>query len=85
MISRITSKGQATIPLRVRRHLKVEPGDRIDFVIADDGGVHIRPVRYPTIASLRGAAGSLKRSLSKREMLQIAREDAAKAKYGKAR
>ena len=41
--STITSKGQATIPKRIREFLKVKAGDRLDFVIADDGRVLVRP------------------------------------------
>ena len=35
-ISKLTSKGQATIPSAVRERLKVGPGDRIAFTITDD-------------------------------------------------
>ncbi len=38
----ITSKGQVTIPKQVREALRVKPGDRLDFVIADDGRVLVR-------------------------------------------
>ncbi len=43
-IATVTSKGQVTIPLEVRRLLGVKEGDRVEFVI--EGGVTvIRPVR----------------------------------------
>ncbi len=43
-IATVTSKGQVTIPLEVRRRLGVKEGDRVEFVI--EGGVTvIRPVR----------------------------------------
>jgi AbrB family looped-hinge helix DNA binding protein len=38
----VTSKGQVTIPKRVREFLRVKPGDRVDFVIDDDGRVLVR-------------------------------------------
>lgn len=38
----VTSKGQVTIPKRVREFLGVKPGDRLDFVIEDDGRVLVR-------------------------------------------
>lgn len=38
----VTSKGQVTIPKRVRDLLRVKPGDEIDFVIEDDGRVLVR-------------------------------------------
>ena len=34
LISRLTSKGQATIPVGVRRALRLRPGDRVAFEIA---------------------------------------------------
>jgi antitoxin PrlF len=42
--SKITSKGQITVPVEVRRILGVRPGDRLRFE-SDSNGVHIRPVR----------------------------------------
>jgi antitoxin PrlF len=41
--STITSKGQVTIPKKIRDFLKVKAGDQLDFVIADDGRVLVRP------------------------------------------
>lgn len=35
-ISKLTSKGQATIPSLVRKRLNIEPGDRITFKICDN-------------------------------------------------
>jgi antitoxin PrlF len=40
----VTTKGQVTIPKAVRDHLKLETGARLDFVIADDGTVVVKPV-----------------------------------------
>ncbi len=41
--SLITSKGQTTIPKRIRDHLHLQPGDRIDFVVAVNGKVVLEP------------------------------------------
>lgn len=41
--SHITSKGQTTIPKKIRDHLRLNPGDRIDFVIDGKGKVTIEP------------------------------------------
>jgi AbrB family looped-hinge helix DNA binding protein len=46
--AKITSKGQITIPIEVRRLLGVREGDRLLFE-ADSNGVHIRPVRTPGV------------------------------------
>lgn len=42
-VSLITSKGQTTIPKKIRNHLRLNPGDKIDFVIKDDGRVVLEP------------------------------------------
>ena len=42
--STITSKGQTTLPKPVREALGVKPGDRVRYLILDDG-VRIIPMR----------------------------------------
>ncbi len=42
-ISVITSKGLTTVPKKIRDHLNLHPGDRIDFVIGENGKVIIEP------------------------------------------
>jgi antitoxin PrlF len=39
----VTSKGQVTIPKSIRGVLKVEAGDRLDFVVEEGGRVVVRP------------------------------------------
>ena len=43
--STLTSKGQITLPKEVREHLHVTEGDRVDFVIDEDGKVVLQPAR----------------------------------------
>jgi len=74
-ISTITSKGQVTIPAEIRKYLGIETNNKLAFVIDDAGAVCIRALRYPTVASLRGAAGTLKKSVSWQEMQRTAYED----------
>ncbi len=81
IVSTITSKGQVTIPAEVRRHLGVGKSGKLSFVIEPDGVVRLRVPRYAGIASLRGAAGSLGKPLSRDEMREIAREDHLRDKY----
>jgi len=76
IVATVTSKGQVTIPAEVRRELRVAQGDKLAFVVDDNGKVEVRPASYATVASLRGAAGSLKKPLSWPEVREIAREDA---------
>jgi antitoxin PrlF len=39
----ITSKGQLTLPKAIRERLRLGAGDRVDFVVSDDGTVVLRP------------------------------------------
>jgi antitoxin PrlF len=77
----ITSKGQVTIPAEVRRYLGLQRNQKIALVIEEEtGAVCLQAPRYPDVASLRGAAGTLDRELSWEEMRAIAREDRARPK-----
>ena len=42
-VSLITVKGQTTIPKKIRDHLKLHPGDKVDFVIKENGKVILEP------------------------------------------
>ncbi len=81
IISTITSKGQVTIPAEVRKYLGIKTNDKIAFVIDSEGVVRLRVPRYPDIASLRGAAGSLNKPLAWQQMQEIAYEDRLQAKH----
>jgi antitoxin PrlF len=54
--SKITAKGQATIPKAVRDHLNLRPGDSVKFFLGPDGRVAILP-KIPT-SSLYGSVRS---------------------------
>ncbi|MBN1780028.1 type II toxin-antitoxin system PrlF family antitoxin [bacterium] len=53
MISTITSKGQLTIPKKVRQKLKLHSGDKIEFILEDSGHCQIVPVKSP-LSKLKG-------------------------------
>jgi len=71
-----------TIPAAIRRHLGVTTGDRVVFAIEPDGSVRVKTPRFPTVASLRGAAGILPRPMTWKEMREAAREERAARKFG---
>lgn len=77
LLATITGRGQVTLPAAVRRHLGTRTGDKLAFVIDDAGAVHVTVPHYPTVAALRGAAGTLARPRSWQEMRAIAQEDHA--------
>ena len=39
----LTSKGQLVVPKAIRDLMGIHPGDRLDFVVLDDGNVLMRP------------------------------------------
>jgi len=43
-IARLTSKGQVTIPKAVRDTLHLHTGDKLEFVVTQNGDVLIRPI-----------------------------------------
>lgn len=49
----VTSKGQITIPLKVRSDMGLTPGDRVDFVRMEDGHYAVVPATH-SIKSLKG-------------------------------
>ena len=55
--STLTSKGQATIPKDIRKRLNLHPGDRLEFVIDEDG----RVLMLPASVEASELAGMLKR------------------------
>ncbi len=83
IVMTITSKGQVTIPAEVRRHLGLAKNQKIALVIEEQGTVRLKVPRYPDIASIRGAAGTLSKKLSWRQMRDIAREDHLRSKSKK--
>lgn len=58
----VSSKGQITIPQLVRQALGLSEHDRVIFAITAEGEVTLRPLKFPTLESLAGAAGTLAKS-----------------------
>ena len=54
MTSTLTSKGQVTIPKALREQLGLEAGDRLEFVLREDGKVEMVPLD-DSIEALKGA------------------------------
>ncbi len=55
--SKMTSKGQVTIPKAIREQMGVRPGDRIRFTVREDGLIVVEP----ETRDVRSLAGMLKR------------------------
>ncbi len=73
----LTSKGQLVVPKPIRDLMGLQPGDRLDFVVLDDGNVLMRPATE----DVRRLKGLLRRPgkapVSVEEMNRIVRERGA--------
>ena len=61
--STLTSKGQITLPVELRRRWDLKPGDCIDFCLEDDGRVVLRKWLRRSILEGREALPPLSRPL----------------------
>jgi AbrB family looped-hinge helix DNA binding protein len=74
--SRLTSKGQITVPQAVRQALGLEAGDKVDFVQVE-GGYKLVPLRKDVRALKGRFAGRVERPVSLEEMDEAIAEAAA--------
>jgi antitoxin PrlF len=73
----MTTKGQVTIPKRLRDHLGLEPGSDVDFVLAEDGRVFVKADREAAGGRFARLRGSAKTGLTTDELTALTRgEDA---------
>ena len=63
----MTTKGQITVPKEVRDRLGLRPGDRVRFIVEEDGRVQMLPAKRD-ISELVGILPRPTRSLSVEEM-----------------
>jgi AbrB family looped-hinge helix DNA binding protein len=73
----ITSKGQITIPKKIRQELGLQTGDRIAFKIREDGVVEIHPDNVD-IMSLHGILKPKKQGISITDMRNAIASEASK-------
>ena len=75
--ARVTSKGQITVPKRIRERLGVRPGDRIVFRELDDGSVVVE-AETVDLLGLRGGVKPRRRGISLEKMEEAIRGGAGK-------
>ena len=63
----LTGKGQITIPIEVRQALRLDAGDRVEFVEVEQGRFEIVPATR-SVTVLKGMFGKPKRTVSIDEM-----------------
>lgn len=66
-VATMTSKGQITMPKAVREQFKLQPGDRVEFMVGEDGTVTVWPVTAH-VATLKGMVPKPKRAVTLKEM-----------------
>lgn len=72
----MTRKGQITIPVSIRRRLRLNPGDQIEFIGDDQDEIRVRPASTD-VRDLKGIAHhGGKRPVSLEEMKKIIRKRA---------
>ena len=67
--AKMTSKGQITVPKDVRLKLNLKPGDRLLFIVEDDGAVRLRAanrdisslIGHPPASEAKGHVGGARR------------------------
>ncbi len=57
--ARLTSKGQLTIPVEIRRRYGLATGDQVEFV-AEERGAYLVPLRRTHLSDLAGALPTTK-------------------------
>ena len=67
MQSTLTSKGQMTVPKRLRDLLHLQPGDRIEFLVDEDGTVRMVPLTAG-VGALKGMVPRPKRVVTLAQM-----------------
>lgn len=79
--ARMTSKGQITVPKDVRLKLNLKPGDRVLFIVEDDGAVRMRAVNKD-ISSLIGILPRPKRAATIEEIEEAIQRSAVASALG---
>ena len=77
MLATLTAKGQVTLPKAFRQELNLNAGDKIDFVMLDNGVMQIVPLKQPS-SKLKGIIPKPKKAVSIEEMNEAIASGASK-------
>lgn len=78
MATSMTSKGQVTVPKPVRERLGLKAGDRVEFIVDDEGFARMLPVSR-SVRELKGMVPPPKRTLSLEDMDEAIQRGASDA------
>jgi AbrB family looped-hinge helix DNA binding protein len=67
MSATVTSKGQVTIPKEVREKLNLQTGDKLEFLVQEDGTAKVVPVTS-SVKELKGMIPKPKKAVSLEDM-----------------
>jgi antitoxin PrlF len=72
-MTKITTKGQVTIPRRLRDHLGLKPGSEVDFELAEDGRVFLQTRNQAPESRFARLLGSAKLGMTTDEIMALTR------------
>jgi antitoxin PrlF len=70
IIASMTSKGQVTVPLKIRIYLGLNTGDKLEFLPLPDGNVMLAPINAD-VQELKGMLPKPKKTVSIEKMNTI--------------
>ena len=74
-MSRMTAKGQVTIPKRLRDYLGLKPGSEVEFVVGGDGQVELRTKERRSKGRFEALRGILDLGMTTDEFMRFLRGD----------
>jgi antitoxin PrlF len=72
-MTKLTVKGQVTIPKRVRAYLGLAPGSDVNFEVADDGRVYLKAHGNSPESRFARLRGSAKHGMTTDELMALTR------------
>jgi antitoxin PrlF len=72
-MTKITTKGQVTIPKRLRDHLGLKPGSSVEFELAADGRVFLQTHQRAPASKFARLRGSAKSGMTTDEVMALTR------------
>jgi antitoxin PrlF len=74
-MSRMTSKGQVTIPKRVRDYLGLKPGSEVEFIIVGEGQIGLKTHEKRGKSRFDAVRGTLDLGMTTDEFMRMIRGD----------
>jgi AbrB family looped-hinge helix DNA binding protein len=71
----MTSKGQVTIPKRVRDYLGLKPGSEVEFTVVGDGQIGLKARAKPVKGRFDALVGTLDLGMTTDEFMRMIRGD----------